>query len=489
MVWPALKPKGKDLDKAKPWTRRESQADFRLRWPKTSRAHPPLDITCYVHCAIRLIKRLGSSARVAYLVFRQCNCVVPLVAWLLQTTSLKLVTLPGETWTRQLAMPPRVKRRPASRGPGGRGGGRQALPPGPGDMPPPPERKAAAAQPPAEEPPPKLDLVPVKIEPRDKPQTGEMQRMLSSLKRDKTSSGLEMLKEYQNCKTQPEKRTFYYDRFLTLPKEVAKFQARKTHSSTKETKATSKDFGWVEAEFIALRKGLQDKDDPQVTAKLKYWLSQYPSKPHPGRDDLVHEGACLYHYTEALDQTSTNRTEGVDFAYSGSLDPDTLADTLHAAGAVEDDHTRPALADHPQPGNRQPKPKQPRKEDPEWAVQFKKKALVPLQAARTSAANLSAKVSDAILQFSLSEDPSIAKNELLVLYVAELQKASKVLDKETENVKRWLLKKGTSPAEEQATAWTAEFEHKTKDLKRHKEAFDLVTKHKVAELLQALKST
>ena len=348
---------------------------------------------------------------------------------------------------------------------------------------------AAPPSEPAQAPAP--SQVVVKKEPRETKE-GEMQRMLASLKRNKSASGVQLLQEYEACQGHLAKRAFYYDRFLALPKEVAKVDARKMHGSSKETSENTKDFGWVEAEFIASRKGLQDhKGDPEEAAKLKYWLNLYPSKPHPGRDALPNKEACLYHYKEVSDQITKSATEAMRFTYSGELDSEAWTDTLHAVGALENGSAPKALADRgrPSPAGRQPKPKQAKKEDPEWMVQFKKKALVPLQAARTSAANLFEKVSDAVLQFSLCEDPLIANNDLLILYVAELQKASHLLEKQLEEVKRWLLKKGTSPTEEQATAWTAEFEHRIQDLKRHKEAFDTVTKHKVAELLQALNSS
>ena len=122
-------------------------------------------------------------------------------------------------------------------------------------------------------------------------------------------------------------------------------------------------------------------------------------------------------------------------------------------------------------------------------VDFKKKGLAPLQAARTSAQGLASKVADVSLQFALAENPAVKDNALLKLYETELQKASGTLDKELDAVRVWLLKKGTSPTEAQATAWTAEFVNRTNDLKRHRDAFDAVTKHKVAELQQAMKTS
>ena len=110
---------------------------------------------------------------------------------------------------------------------------------------------AAPPSEPAQAPPSAPSQVVVKKEPREKPKEGEMQRMLASLKRSKSASGVQLLQEYEACQGHLAKRAFYYDRFLALQKEVAKVDARKMHGSSTETSENTKDFGWVEAKFIA----------------------------------------------------------------------------------------------------------------------------------------------------------------------------------------------------------------------------------------------
>ena len=97
----------------------------------------------------------------------------------------------------------------------------------------------------------------IKTEPPQRPPTGEMQRMLQGLKNDKSETGKQTLLDYKTLEGHVAKRTFYYDRFLSLPKENARFEARKTHGSDKTWSEREKDMGWVEEDFIAARKGLK----------------------------------------------------------------------------------------------------------------------------------------------------------------------------------------------------------------------------------------
>jgi uncharacterized small protein (DUF1192 family) len=280
---------------------------------------------------------------------------------------------------------------------------------------------------------------------------------------------------------------------LSPPKENARFEARKTHGSDKTWSEREKDMGWVEEDFIAARKGLTNyKNDPEQAVKLGYWLGLCKSRPHPCRDNLANKEACQYHYMEAADEIVKSASEGVRFDLRGDMDPAEQPDILRAAGALENGSSESKAAGRESRGSSKgaggPRPlKHPKKEEPEWLASFKKDGLHPLQVARSSASSLLSKVQDAILQFSLSEEEKITDNDLLKMYVKELQKAASVLEKEMEALKRWLLKKGTSPSEASATAWKAEFKNRADDLKRHKEAFDNVTKHKMAELMQCLK--
>ena len=333
----------------------------------------------------------------------------------------------------------------------------------------------------------------IKQEPPQKPQTGEMQRMLQCLKNDKSETGKQTLLDYRTLEGHVAKRSFYYDRFLSLPKQNARFEARKTHGSDKTWSEREKDFGWVEEDFIAARKGLTNyKTDQEQAVKLGCWLGLCKSRPHPCRDKLANKAACQYHYMEAADEVVKSASEGVRFDLRGDMDPAEQPDILRAAGALENGSSESVAAGRESrrssKGAGGPRPsKQPKKEEPEWLASFKKDGLHPLQVARSSASSLLSKVQDAILEFSLSEEKKVTDNDLLKMYVKELQKAASVLEKEMEALKRWLLKKGTSPSEASATAWMAEFKNQAEDLKRHKEAFDNVTKHKMAELMQGLK--
>jgi hypothetical protein len=308
-----------------------------------------------------------------------------------------------------------------------------------------------------------------------------------------SETGKQTLLDYKTLEGHVAKRTFYYDRFLSLPKENARFEARKTHGSDKTWSEREKDMGWVEEDFIAARKGLTNyKNDPEQAVKLGYWLGLCKSRPHPCRDNLANKEACQYHYMEAADEIVKSASEGVRFDLRGDMDPAEQPDILRAAGALENGSSESKAAGRESRGSSKgaggPRPlKHPKKEEPEWLASFKKDGLHPLQVARSSASSLLSKVQDAILQFSLSEEEKITDNDLLKMYVKELQKAASVLEKEMEALKRWLLKKGTSPSEASATAWKAEFKNRADDLKRHKEAFDNVTKHKMAELMQCLK--
>ena len=106
----------------------------------------------------------------------------------------------------------------------------------------------------------------IKQEPPQKPQMGEMQRMLQCLKNDRSEAGKQTLQEYQNLEGHVAKGNFYYDRFVSLPKENARLEARKTHGSDKTTSEREKDSGWVELEFIAARKGLTNhRTDPEAS--------------------------------------------------------------------------------------------------------------------------------------------------------------------------------------------------------------------------------
>ena len=102
---------------------------------------------------------------------------------------------------------------------------------------------AAPPSEPAQAPPSAPSRVVIKKEPREKPKEGETQRMLASLKRNQSASGVQLLQEYEACQGHLAKRAFYYDRFLALPKEVAKVDARKMNGSSKETSENTKDFG------------------------------------------------------------------------------------------------------------------------------------------------------------------------------------------------------------------------------------------------------
>ena len=177
----------------------------------------------------------------------------------------------------------------------------------------------------------------------------------------------------------------------------------------------------------------------------------------------------MYHHKEALDTFVKTASEGVHFDLHGELGPAALPDILRAAGALEDGCSLTSVVDAGRgssKGRRSQRsqrggghngggrvPKQGKKEDPEWLVAFKKDGLFPLQTARSFAANLLHKVQDAILQFSLCEEEKVPGSDLMNMYVTELQKVASTLEKELETLKRWLLKKGTSPSEDNATTW------------------------------------
>ena len=330
---------------------------------------------------------------------------------------------------------------------------------------------------------------PVKTEPGEKlptPGNAEFARMLSNLKGDKTPHGVEQLQKFRLCTTQQEKRQFYWGNWVVSHPANQAQKAAKTHSSSKRDRNKVKDFGWVEREFVAKRKCLQDwAFNESQEARLEHYLQACASKQHPADPKLR-----LYHYTEEVDEVEQENEELLKFENGTDLTADEYEQAVagltngasSSTGAAQAPKRKLAKAlPAPLEADEKRRNKLAKPADPEWMVAFRKSALAPFNNAKNSCETVIRDCREILLDADTTKG---VKTQLLAkAYKEEVEKALAVLCKAVEAAGTWKRSVGETPASEaDAASRAAVFETRVGELKRHKSAFKTACDTKLKEL-------
>ena len=335
---------------------------------------------------------------------------------------------------------------------------------------------------------PGTDTQIVKHEPGEKlesPGGNEFARMLSQLRGQakQSAAGQEELQKFQLLKTHAQKRHYYWNNWVQAHPKVQDARAHKRHRSTKQEKDVQKDFGWVELGFVAQKKGLLNYSTCESERKrLEFYVKDLESKPHPGDED-----AKLFHYFEVVVKTEEGASESLEFEQNTDLAAGEYEEAVRGIESGPDAARRrslPSSGSAPSQADKDKRNKakkgQQDKKEPEWMQAFKKSSSQPWAAAKRSCDCLLSDSQDVLADVEARKS---VKAELLAkAYVQEVDKANKVFAQALQDATAWRRRKAEPASEAEAAGRAQEYEHRLKDLKRHKDAFKKITDGKLKEL-------